>query len=338
MASRRVLQQESNIKSQRKKLYSLRRTYCPICDKIQQCDKLLVTVKQRRFKQGKDDTFALVFCNSCHMCLQYPTITREIIQKYYSSGYNLSNYQNDLETTFQTMKGLSEYRFNFICQKIGSVPKFCLEIGPGVGTLMNRFQQSGSVVVGVEADTIAAEWMKVEKRLNIYNCFFDDFVKNDAYSKYSKQFDLVIISHVLEHIPRPLEILREVKSLMNPKSGFLFIEVPNVLKPYSDGKRWQDHCDPGHIYYYSPGTLQYLLERSGYQVVSMVTDEFPPHFPIFCLARYGLDPYRERIELNIKNDIHQIRRNWLRLKLKHYIYYYPRRLVGSYLRQVKWLS
>ena len=306
----------------------MKKAYCPICDKTQECEKTLVNVKH-----GKDK-FALVFCNCCHMCFQYPRISSEKIKEYYSSGYNLSNYENDLEKTFQTMKRLAEFRFSFICQKIGSVPKFCLEIGPGVGTLMSIFQKSGSVAVGVEADTIAAEWMKREKNLNIYNLFFDEFIQSNIHKKYLGKCDLVIMSHVLEHIPRPIEMLREVKCLMEPKNAYLFIEVPNVLRPYSDGKRWQDHCDLGHIYYYSPATLKYLLENCGYRVESMLTDAVPPHFPIFCLAKNKSAATESCTELNVRNDIRQIRKAWFRLRINHYVYYYPRRVLGAYLRQV----
>jgi hypothetical protein len=196
------------------------------------------------------------------------------------------------------------------------------------------FQEGGSVAVGVEPDQIAAHWLKVEKHLDIYNGFFEDFVQSKAYDKYRQTFNVVALSHVLEHIARPSKLLLQVKELLSTE-GILFVEVPNVLKPYSHGKRWQDHCDSGHIYYYSPKTLQYLLERARYRVLSMVTNEYPPYFPIFCVAQPCVVPTPNGIELNSKNNISQIRRNWLRLRVKHYIYYYPRRCVGHYLRRGK---
>jgi len=306
----------------------MNKTYCPICNSRKDCNQALATVRH------KDASFAIVFCNDCHMVLQHPAMSAQRRQKYYLSGYNLSNYQNNLEVTFQVMKPISEYRFAHICKQAGGIPEQYLEIGPGCGTLMKLFQDKGSVTIGVEPDQIAARWMCTEKKLNVYPGFFDDFVQSEAYNRYSQKFNVVVMSHVLEHIARPPKLLSQVKKLLSTE-GILFVEVPNVLKPYSDGKRWQDHCDPGHLYYYSPTTLQYLLERAGYQVLSMVTNEYPPYFPIFCVAQPCLVPPTRSVELNPRNNIHQIRRNWLRLRIKHYIYYYPRRLTGRYLRRVK---
>ena len=142
-----------------------RNTYCPVCDKIQDCD--LTLVKVRNF----NGDFRIVFCNVCHTALQYPTITSAKIKAYYSSGYNLSNYQDDLEVTFQVMKLVSEYRFSYITSAYGGIPQRYLEIGPGSGTLISMFQDNGSETIGVEPDENAAVWMRTEKNLNIYNGF-----------------------------------------------------------------------------------------------------------------------------------------------------------------------
>ncbi|MGH7534245.1 MAG: class I SAM-dependent methyltransferase [Gemmatimonadales bacterium] len=76
-------------------------------------------------------------------------------------------------------------------------------------------------------------------------------------------FDLVILSHVLEHVAAPRAFLRLVRGKLAER-GALFIEVPN-----------QDHLhklDMGtHLLFFSPASLGFLLEAAGFTVEHLAT-------------------------------------------------------------------
>lgn len=80
--------------------------------------------------------------------------------------------------------------------------------------------------------------------------------------------DFMLSRHVLEHIPRPLEWLREIREILltNNRPDY-YLEVPNALYTLRDMGIWDiiyEHCS-----YFTPVALAKLLGRAGYQVSAM---------------------------------------------------------------------
>jgi len=75
-------------------------------------------------------------------------------------------------------------------------------------------------------------------------------------------FDAIVLSHVLEHVSDPLQLLSALKA-HHSKAGVIYVEVPMEL--------W-GRIPPGkdpvtHINYFAPPVLERLLRRSGYNPV-----------------------------------------------------------------------
>jgi SAM-dependent methyltransferase len=76
-----------------------------------------------------------------------------------------------------------------------------------------------------------------------------------------KAFDLVILSHVIEHVEDPRGLLYEAKRI----GRFVFVEVPldlNIRTPWDF--RWND---VGHINLYNPILIRHLVQSTGMQVI-----------------------------------------------------------------------
>lgn len=77
-------------------------------------------------------------------------------------------------------------------------------------------------------------------------------------------FDLIILWHVLEHIPDPQSTLHAVARLLRP-GGVLLVAVPNVGSPEARwGRDGWFHLDvPRHLVHFDGPTLRNLLKRAG---------------------------------------------------------------------------
>jgi len=281
--------------------------YCPICDKSTIYNEIFVNIS---------DDLKLVFCSNCNMVIRHPNLDEKELNRYYE-GYNLRNYNNDLNKTFHVMEKVSKFRFDYIKSILGQIPKNVFEIGPGTGTLMSIFNEQGGDVVGLEADDVAAEWMKKEKNLSIITGTFEAFVKKDDFEKMKGKYDLVVVSHVLEHIPKPNELLKRVRELLVPNMGFLYIEVPNLFKPYSDNFIWQKHYDVSHVHYYAPDYLAHIVGRAGFEAISVSEDMFSPYYPLMGLFKYSSS---HGTMLKTFNDIKKV-------KLRFRIFYLKSKLL-----------
>ena len=87
-------------------------------------------------------------------------------------------------------------------------------------------------------------------------------------------WDLILFSHVLEHLPRPRDVVDAFARRLAP-GGRIYIEVPNeqwktvqcrlraLLKPGEPA--WF----PGHINFFTAGSLRSILARAGMEVVHL---------------------------------------------------------------------
>lgn len=86
-------------------------------------------------------------------------------------------------------------------------------------------------------------------------------------------FDMVTMSHMLEHIPRPIEYLVRLQSKLNP-GGLLVIEIPNYLQnPF-------DLLVADHSSHFTARTASELVQKAGYQLVSVATDWVPKELTV----------------------------------------------------------
>lgn len=80
-------------------------------------------------------------------------------------------------------------------------------------------------------------------------------------------FDLVLMSHVLEHIDDPAAELRAIRQILAP-AGALFLEVPNG----SGNRRLPIDDNRSHLHFFSATSLTRLLADAGLETVAVATD------------------------------------------------------------------
>jgi hypothetical protein len=95
-----------------------------------------------------------------------------------------------------------------------------------------------------------------------------------------KSYDLVVLSHVLEHMPWPAALLDEVKTVMSPAT-VLYVEVPLEALIADDPaspdlatrkKYWHEHVN-----FFTEAALRRLLARSGMRIVDFQIRERGSH-------------------------------------------------------------
>jgi SAM-dependent methyltransferase len=85
-------------------------------------------------------------------------------------------------------------------------------------------------------------------------------------------FDVVHSSHMLEHVPDPLRVLREMRRILKP-DGLLSLEVPQEVERIYDrikdrlGSREYPTDPSPHLYFFTARTLRRIIEKADFQVV-----------------------------------------------------------------------
>jgi len=158
--------------------------------------------------------------------------------------------------------------------------KTVLDIGCGTGDLMLHMKDGGFDVSGIEPSTHASDIAR-GKGLVVENTTADRF-------KCKKKFDAVTMISVLEHVPRPQNVVEKVKGMLND-DGVLCIVVPNDFsKIQDDVKRSLDKKEdwwvsfPDHLNYFNFESLCGFLKKMGFDICYQQGD-FP--MELFLLMR-----------------------------------------------------
>lgn len=140
-----------------------------------------------------------------------------------------------------------------------------LDVGCGQGQWLFSMREMGWQVDGVDFDERAAK-AGAEAGLAI-RCG-----SLEQQNFPSETFDAVTMSHVIEHLPEPAQTLGECARILKP-GGKLVVWTPNtsslgcrVLK-----QDWRGLEPPRHLYLFSPRSMRLLLERAGFDPISIRT-------------------------------------------------------------------
>ncbi|WP_428328556.1 class I SAM-dependent methyltransferase [Mucilaginibacter sp.] len=157
----------------------------------------------------------------------------------------------------------------------GRTFKKVLEVGAGDGSILKFLSEQNFApeYYAVEISESGVEHIlsrnikdvKSVQAFDGYKLPFDD-----------NSFDLIILSHVLEHVEHERLLLREIKRV----ARHTIIEVPIDYKPGVDS-RIKHFLAYGHINMYTPTALRYLLNTEGFEVEGDLTSIIPPEVTKF---------------------------------------------------------
>jgi len=139
-----------------------------------------------------------------------------------------------------------------------------LEIGVGSGSLLRSARSAGFDVMGCDLSEAICTRIKQRYAIPMHCGYVADLPK-------APSFDVVVMNHVLEHLPAPVDVLRELRMRMAP-GALLHVAVPNVACPEARLPGWGSY-EPYHLIYFTPLTLRTTLARAGFHVERETTHE-----------------------------------------------------------------
>lgn len=136
-----------------------------------------------------------------------------------------------------------------------------LDVGCGNGNAMERFKERGWQVVGTDFDAKAVNEAK-DKGLDVH---LGD-LKELAFP--GNTFDVVFLSHVIEHVPFPIDALSEYYRILKP-GGYLIAITPNANS--TSHKKFKHHWRglevPRHLQIFTPTSLADAAKKAGFTKV-----------------------------------------------------------------------
>lgn len=137
-----------------------------------------------------------------------------------------------------------------------------VEVGCGNGLFLRRLMAEGAGISGHGFDpSYRGATSELNGRLKFASRYYDSECAGVP-------ADVVVCRHVIEHVPRPVHLLRDIKkALANASSARIFFETPCVEWILSNQVLWDffyEHCS-----YFSAASLTTAFQAAGFEVTSV---------------------------------------------------------------------
>jgi SAM-dependent methyltransferase len=219
--------------------------HCPLCGGERN------RIFDRRTFHGEGITYRI--CSHCGLVFQSPRKSGEELAAFYEQEYR-QLYQggegpNPKDLAVQT--GRAEALLLFAGSKLAGVSRH-LDIGCSAGLLLQHVQKTYNCEsAGIEPGRAYREYA-IQQGLRVVATL------EDLKACGEKEFDLISLAHVLEHIPDPVAYLSSLREDLLAKEGRLLLEVPNLYA--------HDSFETAHLVAFSPHTLTQTLEKAGFEI------------------------------------------------------------------------
>lgn len=219
---------------------------CPVC--------LMRSVVVLRPYRGHSDLFvgtSIMRCEQCKLVFASPMPSVSEWEEYNASyadnahgGLNLS------PGALNFFSGIALLRLQHVlsyCESVGKQIGSVLEIGPGHGFFCQHLLEKLPFCqyCVVESDDVSAQRL-LDLGAVVYRGF-------DELEKQGESFDLLVMSHVLEHSIDPHAFLGSAASYL-VEGGVIFLEVP--CRDYE----FKEEDEP-HLLFFDKPSMERLLER-----------------------------------------------------------------------------
>ncbi len=190
----------------------------------------------------------------CLACGQVRTITPSKIER--KQVYNKKDISVYIEKEAMFRK-LFKRVVDFIKQY--KLDGRLVDIGAGVGLLVDEARRAGFDARGIEPSPSA---VLAAKKFFGVQLLCTKFTEKST----KKPIDIVVLNHVLEHLPNPHVVIRTIANVLE-KDGLLVIGVPNfgsIISILKKG-RWQSLIPDQHRWHFTQKTLDQLVLPFGFK-------------------------------------------------------------------------
>lgn len=212
-------------------------------------------------------------CRRCGLVFQSPRPSRSSLDTYYRELYHRHRAPGaeDVARNRWVQRRRAEHLIRVLIEN-GITAQRALDIGSSRGSLLGAMRDAwGSEVYGVEPGEEHRAWAN------------DHGIRTAASldeldSELRGRFDLVSLSHVLEHMPDPVHALADIRRKWLSSDGHIVVEVPNLF--------WHPAFELAHTTSFSLSTLLKAMARAGFELSASRIHGKPYSrlLPLFVLA------------------------------------------------------
>lgn len=232
-------------------------------------DGTLVEVKDRH-----GAALNVTCCRACGLTYVDPLPSADELARFYAQRYRREYKSADaprIRHVFRAGRVALE-RFRTVAL-LAQPPARVLDCGAGGGEFAYLLASRGYRVTGIEPNDGYRDFARSEYGVDLRSGTLDDA------SFAPREFDVISLFHVLEHLRDPRAGLAKLAGWLKP-GGHLYVEVPNALTEVSSPSNLYHYA---HLYYFAAGPLTRLARAAG--LVPLLVDAAPTNANLSAVFR-----------------------------------------------------
>jgi len=237
-------------------MQKLEQVSCNLCGQ-DNCIEIYNSQQYSNSLIGKVD-IKLVMCKNCNFIYQNPQLTNEILESHYNSNSSGDIFRLNHDDSRASILVKERQQFIYDSLRSINITNIC-DVGGGTGGLLSSLELPSSInkYLIEPSDAIEKNTDKsvIKIKRMVENILDEELVK----------FDYLMCISALEHLKDPSSILNVFNKLIS-EDGYIFIEIPNSLKPYNT---FAEYYSYEHLNHFTYETLLSFLNKSNFYPVKI---------------------------------------------------------------------
>ena len=252
---------------------------CALCES---CESIGVAMGVDREYPTSTDTFSIVSCRGCGLRYLNPRPKTHELSTIYPANYHAYNIRaagsphKSLPYVTRLRHKIYSRRFRKVFSKLTAQSSVeLLDVGCGDGWMLDLYKLAAPCPITTYGVDFNAEVCKVAESFGhqTFCSRFEDL-------QLTGRFNIVNLSHVIEHVSDPLLIARKSFEVLRP-GGLFVLETPNTdtfdARIFEKGA-WGAYHIPRHWNLFDESTLRKLGEKAGFKFLEVIYNPAPVHW------------------------------------------------------------
>jgi 2-polyprenyl-3-methyl-5-hydroxy-6-metoxy-1,4-benzoquinol methylase len=212
-------------------------------------------------------------CGNCGTIYLHPYPKKDEVNQYYDKTFSYAETNLTKDRLKKRAADIVDKMF-----KMNKKGRRFLDIGVGHGYFIQEVAKHNGEYIGIEPSKKL--FMSLINRDNVRNETIEKFLEGTK-----TKFDFINLSHVLEHVSEPVNLLMGLKNLLS-EEGVLYIETPNAGSWLAKIEK-QEYIyltPPDHLNIFSISGLVRLCSKLDFAINRIETYDYPEHV-IGCIRK-----------------------------------------------------
>ncbi|MGB9586750.1 MAG: class I SAM-dependent methyltransferase [Armatimonadota bacterium] len=205
--------------------------------------------------------FTYVQCIDCAFVYMNPQLKQDAIDHVYNDRALREFFFKELLLPYVERDQRREFeaRLQQIEMLVRTSNRRLLDIGCAAGLFLSLAEEHGFRGEGLELNELYIDYARIHRNIKVHRKPLEEMHYPES------SFGVVTLWDVLEHLPKPVETVREINRVLSPGGVLAFTTINHAcVNERLLRENWRYYMPPDHLCSFTPALVTQMLNRCGF--------------------------------------------------------------------------